>query len=215
MRQFGPKGAKKVRKERATAATIPLGMAALPSSSLTIGSASGPESSDWSAVLAEHGRWLRTVICARLGESQGVEEVLQEVALAAVAQRSAVADPARIGAWLYGLAVRQSLLYRRSQGRRRKLTARYTEIAQESSTTEQRDPLDWLMATERDALVRRAVDELAPKDRELLLLKYTEDWSCRELAHRLGLSESAVEARLHRARARLRAKLDRFVRSTG
>lgn len=179
-----------------------------------IGSASGPEPLDWSAVLAEHGRWLRTVIRARLGEPQGVEEVLQEVSLAAIAQRSPVADPARIGAWLYGLAVRQALLYRRSQGRRRKLTARYSEVAHPSSTTRQQDPLDWLMATERDGLVRRAVDELPPKDRELLLLKYTEDWSCRELAERLGLSESAVEARLHRARARLRSKLDRFVRST-
>jgi RNA polymerase sigma-70 factor (ECF subfamily) len=117
-----------------------------------------------------------------------------------------------MGAWLYGLAVRQALLYRRSQGRRRKLTARYAEVTQASSTASQPDPLDWLMATERDGLVRRAVDDLSPKDRELLLLKYTEDWSCRELAARLGLSESAVEARLHRARARLRAKLDRSMR---
>ncbi|WP_169979515.1 RNA polymerase sigma factor [Tautonia rosea] len=189
-------------------------MAAPPPSSLTIGSASGPEPLDWSAVLAEHGRWLRTVIRARLGEPQGVEEVLQEVSLAAIAQRSPVSDSSRIGAWLYGLAVRQALLYRRSQGRRRKLNARYAEVTQADSPAGHPDPLDWLMATERDGLIRRAVDELSPKDRELLLLKYTEDWSCRQLADRLGLSESAVEARLHRARARLRTKLDRCLQQT-
>ncbi|MEW4566698.1 sigma-70 family RNA polymerase sigma factor [Tautonia sp. JC769] len=187
-------------------------MAAPSSSSLTIGSAPGPEALDWSAVLAEHGRWLRTVIRARLGEPQGVEEVLQEVSLAAVAQRSPVSDPARIGAWLYGLAVRQALLYRRAQGRRRRLNARYAEARRARPDDGPPDPLDWLLASERDGLIRRAVDDLSPRDRELLLLKYTEDWSCRQLADRLGLSESAVEARLHRARARLRAKLDRSIR---
>jgi len=40
-----------------------------------------------------------------------------------------------------------------------------------------------------------------------LLLKYTENWSYRQLADHLGLSASAVEARLHRARQKLRRQL--------
>jgi RNA polymerase sigma-70 factor (ECF subfamily) len=48
---------------------------------------------------------------------------------------------------------------------------------------------------------------LNSKDAELLLLKYTEDWSYHELAAHLGISHSAVETRLHRARQRLRAEL--------
>ena len=44
-----------------------------------------------------------------------------------------------------------------------------------------------------------------PKDRELLLLKYTENWTCRELAERLGIRVTAVESRLDRARQRLRS----------
>src|SRR6266851_1768136 len=43
---------------------------------------------DWAAKLAEHDRWLRTIVLARLGERQAVDEVMQEVALAAVAQRA-------------------------------------------------------------------------------------------------------------------------------
>lgn len=57
--------------------------------------------------------------------------------------------------------------------------------------------------------MRRALAELKPQDAEILLLKYTEDWSYRELSDRLGLTVPAVEARLHRARARLRAALAR------
>jgi RNA polymerase sigma-70 factor (ECF subfamily) len=42
------------------------------------------------------------------------------------------------------------------------------------------------------------------------VLKYTEHWSYRQLAEHLGATESAVEARLHRARARLREELGRL-----
>ncbi|RUL89374.1 RNA polymerase sigma factor [Tautonia sociabilis] len=187
-------------------------MAATPPTPLPIESPAGPTAIDWAAALAEHGRWLRTVIRARLGEPEGVDEVLQEVSLAAVAQRAPLADPSRVGGWLYRLAVRHSLLYRRAQGRRRKLVGRYAREAADRDGHDTPDPLSWLLSEERDWLVRRAVDELPARDRELLLLKYTEDWSCRDLADRLGLSESAVEARLHRARVRLRSRLDRLMR---
>src|SRR4051794_2624022 len=82
---------------------------------------------DWAAALAAHDRWLRIAVLARLGERQAVDEVMQEVALAAVTQRSPLADPSKIGAWLHRLAVRQSLLYRRRVGRRRKWADRQAE----------------------------------------------------------------------------------------
>jgi RNA polymerase sigma factor (sigma-70 family) len=163
---------------------------------------------DWSLILAEHDRWLRTVIGARLGEPQAVDEVMQEVSLAAVRQQAPLSDPEKVAPWLYRLAVRQTLLYRRKQGRRRKLIGRYADRFQPSeSDTRQADPLSWLLAEERGAKVRSAIGRLAPRDAEILMLKYNEDWSYHALAEHLGISHSAVEARLHRARQRLRAEL--------
>jgi RNA polymerase sigma-70 factor (ECF subfamily) len=63
------------------------------------------------------------------------------------------------------------------------------------------------LADERKAMVRQALKRLLQRDADILLLKYTEDWSYRQLAERLGLSTSAVEARLHRARQKLRRAL--------
>jgi RNA polymerase sigma factor (sigma-70 family) len=163
---------------------------------------------DWQQALAEHERWLRTVIFTRLGEPQAVEEVLQEVSLAAVRQKAPIADATKVSAWLYRLAVMQTLLYRRKQGRRRKLIDKYAQRNRPSeSDNRQADPLTWLLTEERRDKVRAALKRLVPRDAEILLLKYTEDWSYRELADRLGVSESAVEARLHRARQRLRTEL--------
>ncbi len=166
---------------------------------------------DWPAVFARHGRWLRTVVAARLGEPQAVEEVVQEVALAAVAQQAPLSDPAKVAPWLYRLAVRQALLYRRRQGRRRKLIDRYLRSrAWREGPAASVDPLEWLIGRERREQVRRAVAELPARDREILMLKYGDGLSYRELCERLGISHSAVEARLHRARGRLRQLLSTF-----
>lgn len=164
---------------------------------------------DWQAALAEHDRWLRTIVLARVRELQAVDEVMQEVALAAVRQAAPLADRAKVAPWLYRLAVRQALLYRRKCGRRRRLADRYAEQVEHGDRGPPTllDPLNWLVAEERRSLVRRALKQLAPRDAEILLLKYSENWSYHQIAARLGVSHSAVEARLHRARARMRQEL--------
>jgi RNA polymerase sigma-70 factor (ECF subfamily) len=138
-----------------------------------------------------------------------VDEVLQEVALAAVKQSAPLADAAKVAPWLYRLAVHQSLLYRRKCGRRRKLTDRYADRVQhsESGAPREVDPLGWLLAEERRSQVRQALANLPPRDAEILLLKYTENWNYHQIAEHLGASHAAVEARLHRARARMRHEL--------
>lgn len=158
---------------------------------------------DWNAVFAEHGGWLGRVVAVRVGERQAVEEVLQEVALAATKSGAAV-EPGRLSAWLYRVAIRTTLLYRRRCGRQRKLIDR---VARRSAESDEAGPLDWLVAAERRELVRAALARLGAKDREILWLRYGENWPCRQVAERMGASVAAVEARLHRARQRLRAEL--------
>ena len=178
-------------------------MDAGPEASTPDGPPGGPI--DWASTLARHDRWLRTVITARLGERQAVDEVLQEVSLAALAARVAI-DPTRVAGWLYRLAVRKALLYRRSRGRQHKLAGNYAKKVRDAEPCSP-DPLNWLLLDERLTLVREALGKIPPRDAEILLLKYTESWSCRDLAGHLGQTEAAVESRLHRARARLRDEL--------
>ena len=146
---------------------------------------------DWAAALAENDRWLRTAVLARLGERQAVDEVMQEVALAAVAQQAPLSDPQRVGAWLYRIAVRQVLLYRRRRGRQQKLLGRYAGTqGEDHERTPLPDPLAVLLQDERRTLVREALGRLPARDAEILLLKYTEDWSYRELAAHLGAARA-------------------------
>jgi RNA polymerase sigma-70 factor, ECF subfamily len=162
---------------------------------------------DWGATLSEHQPWLRRVVAARVGEAQAVDEVMQNVALAAVAQRSPLLNPARAGVWLYRLAVRHVLIYRRKTGRQRSLVDRYAARKAVSEVDASPSPLAWLVNDERQQLVQAGLRRLATRDAELLILKYAEGYGARELAERLGATVGTIEARLHRARNRLRLEL--------
>ncbi|MBI3860625.1 MAG: RNA polymerase sigma factor [Planctomycetia bacterium] len=165
---------------------------------------------DWSALLVRHERWLRTAVFARLRERDGVDEVMQAVAVAALQQQAPLLDLSKAAPWLYRLAVWQSLQYRRRAGRQRKLTGNYALHQPADHAPCGPDPLAWLLADERQRLTREALERLPRQEAEILLLKYTEDWSYRDLAAHLGIRESAVESRLHRARRRLRCELNKL-----
>ncbi len=167
-------------------------------------------------MLATHRGWLRSVIAARLGEAGAADDVLQEVSLAAIEQKSPLRNKTAVTAWLYQLAVRQVMQFRRKAGRHRK---RLVEAAAVEETKQQYvgDPLSWLLSTERRELIREGLGRLSGEDRELLVLKYIEGWSYRQIAERTQKTERAVESKLHRARGRLREQLTRLnvVEETG
>jgi RNA polymerase sigma factor (sigma-70 family) len=173
---------------------------------------------DWADALQRHAGWLRRVVLTRVGEPQAVDEVMQEVSLAAVlgggggaAVAGLNAAPENAAAWLYRVAIRQALLHRRRSGRRRRLLDAFASRSPRGPDGgADANPLRWLVANERDGLVRSAVARLPRRDADVLGLKYAEQWSYRQIADHLGLSESAVEARLHRARRRLRDELARL-----
>lgn len=166
---------------------------------------------DWPLELQRHGRWLRSVLIVRSRESSVVEELFQEVALTALRDGHAVRDQQKAAPWLYRVAVRQALMHRRRMDReRRRLSAMTREPSSHDHEEPLSDPLKWLLADERDRSIRSAINGLPGKDAEILLLKYTENWSYRQIAEHLGVSEHAVDSRLHRARHRLRSRLSQL-----
>jgi RNA polymerase sigma factor (sigma-70 family) len=96
-------------------------------------------------------------------------------------------------AWLFAIARNAAL----DELRRRRRHPQDT-LAQELL------PAEAIEHAERRATVRAAMLELELRERELVLLKFHGQLSNRELARVLGISESNVGTRLHRALTRLR-----------
>lgn len=156
-------------------------------------------------VFLTHESWLRTVVRSRLHESEAVEDVMQNIALAIVRQRHGLAEINRITSWLYQIAIRQVLMHRRSTGRRRKLqNSIATERAGQISAS---NSLDNMLACESQQIVQKALEDLNDLDRQVLMLKYSEGWSYREMAKHLGVQEDTIEYRLLKARKNLRRLL--------
>jgi RNA polymerase sigma-70 factor (ECF subfamily) len=66
------------------------------------------------------------------------------------------------------------------------------------------------LASETQENIQKALGKLPEIERQILMLKYAEGWSYKELAGHLGVQEDTIEYRLLRARKNLRRLLVRF-----
>ena len=104
-------------------------------------------------------------------------------------------------AWLFGVAHRVVGRQYRSRQRRNRLSARLEQTTPQGPGTSSGGEFDDLLA---------ALDHLSRPDQEVLRLSAWDGLNRTEIATVLGIKENAVDQRLHRARARLRSRLDRL-----
>lgn len=154
-----------------------------------------------------HKGWLASILYARLRDPHAVEDVLQETALAASRQPQLAMDHEGICKWLYRVAIRQALLYRRNGFRHIHKLRSSAQAADDAGGVHNNDPFQILVSSERREQVQAALERLASRDYQVLMLKYRDGWSCRDMAHRLGSTESSMKSRLLRARNKLRNEL--------
>lgn len=154
--------------------------------------------------MARYGAPVKRICAAILGPEQRreVEEAVAD-SFVALWQGLERYDPEQpLSPWLYGIARRTALNRRRALGR----AAPFWELEEELPETGG-DPADWAEEREEARLLRQAVEELPPPDREIFLLRYYLYQPVKEIARRLGMTPKAVEHKLRRGRERLRKKL--------
>ena len=157
------------------------------------------------ALCAEAPR-LRRLVHRLLGwpGTTEVDDVVQEVLLAAWRHRKTFRGDASLSTWLTRIAIRKAQNHVRAASVRRRLFG----WCLGSAADEPAAPVlgDDVQATQLDR-TQRAMHRLAQKDREVLVLRYLEQRDIEQIADALGCSRAAVDARLTRARQRLRAEL--------
>jgi RNA polymerase sigma factor (sigma-70 family) len=114
------------------------------------------------------------------------------------------ADPEEVRPWLFGIARWCLANAIRSSHRAGRLGQRLADSFQEGAVP---DPSTVHESRVDSRLVRQALDELAPEDRELVTLIAWEGLTPAQAAAALGLPAGTARVRLHRARTRLRAAL--------
>ena len=156
-----------------------------------------PEPSD----LAAFQTSLRLFAARRLGNWAAAEDVAQEAlrrGLEAI-QNGRIASREALPGFLFQTAVHICMHRGRSAGREGRALQRFAGSQEEGADS----PLGALISAERQANVRKALEELEPDERRLLELTYAEDLGSEEIGRRLGVTAGAVRVRRHRAIRRL------------
>ncbi|MEM9659201.1 MAG: RNA polymerase sigma factor [Planctomycetota bacterium] len=95
----------------------------------------------------------------------------------------------------------------RSRHLRRNSRIEHSQEATESAMDQSDSPLQTLLGTERAEEVAAAVAQLSDVMREVLILRFVEDFSIQEISSTCGLPAGTVKSRLHRAKHELKRKL--------
>ncbi len=160
------------------------------------------DSVDFETIVTSHRDRITRLAHRLLGWSGEAEDVVQDVFLAAFKGLRRFRGDADIGTWLTAITVNKC----RTHHRRRWLRLRWLrEVPKEAEAASSADQPG--MALETSAQVRRAVQALPARYREVVVLRYLEEMPAAEIAALLGISANSVEVRLHRARARLKERL--------
>lgn len=150
---------------------------------------------DWSALYEELYPGLVRYLHAKVWDADRARELAQEVFVRALGTRP---DDPR--AWLFTVAANLARDESRLVVRRKKhLALLKSQAAIEPPRV---DPVAVMEAQERADAVRRALDSLSQRDREVLLLKDA-GLSYAEIAERTNMAVGAIGTTLCRARKRL------------
>jgi RNA polymerase sigma-70 factor (ECF subfamily) len=144
-----------------------------------------------------------------VGSPDDAEDVTQDALLLAYRHRDAFRGGSRYRTWLYRIAATTALGYLRKQRRSRlQLESDRDCPILERAADPAKSPDALIADAEETAIVQRALDELAPSYRAILLARSTATEV--DVAKQLGITVANVKVRAHRARKQLRATLDRM-----
>jgi len=143
------------------------------------------------------------------GSAADAEEAAQDGFVKAWRALARFRDGEPFRPWLLAIVANEARTRRRAAGRRAEWTRR-AAAAEEAGAGESsvpRDPLSVAIAGERRGELLAALAALAPRDREVLALRYLLDMSEGEMAVTLGCRRGTVKSRLARALGRLREQV--------
>ena len=129
------------------------------------------------------------------------EDLTQDVFLMLFIKLPSFKGKSKFSTWLYSFTYNFCVNYvNRNKGR--KMSDKSVQVDQEEYRLTEEVPDEQLLELKAQRLAE-AMEEIPPEDKSLLLLKYQDGASIKELTELLEIGESAVKMRLKRAKAKL------------
>ena len=163
----------------------------------------------FAALMQSYHAFVCTIVIGIVSNPHDAEEVVQDTFVSAYRGLAQLEDSAKFKSWLAEIARNRARNWLRKQ---RGDTVSIDEVGEHLLQTED-SPDERLTRQEQSELIRRIMETLPQKDREIARAFYLEGASYNELTSTHGLSDKAISFRLSRARRQLSKRLQYLLTS--
>jgi RNA polymerase sigma-70 factor (ECF subfamily) len=162
-------------------------------------------------LVRRHEKAVFNLLYRMLGDYDDAAETAQEVFLSAYRAIGQFRGDANFSTWLYRIALNHAITRRKSTSTRQRRVVPIvgTDIIDET----QLGPAESLEKKELRERVQRALNDLAPEDAAVILMRDLQDIPYEDVARVLKVPVGTVKSRLHRARQALKARLAVYFRA--
>lgn len=149
-------------------------------------------------LLIHNWPWLKGLVYSVLGDTDEVDDVLQDICVRVIDKIDSLREPERFRPWLAVLARRQALRHRQRKARRPGTLNE--ELAELQADENARQLFDKVEQKEQCRLILQAVRSLPEKYRQVFMLAYAGNLTYGNIAEILDITITTMQIRLLRAR---------------
>ncbi len=169
-------------------------------------------------LVVTYERRVFALVFRMLGRRDEAEDLAQEVFVQVFKAIDQFRGDSKLSTWIYRIAVnlcknRTKYLSRRHANDQDDVDAMADRLpfsaAKGVSVGGISRPDELVEGMQLEVVVKRAIAQIEPEFREVLILRDVEDMSYEEIAEVTGLADGTVKSRIHRARAQLRALVEK------
>lgn len=147
-------------------------------------------------------------ICMRMtGNRNDAEDLLQDAFILAFRNLHQLQDPMQFGGWLKRIVVNECIRFG-------KKNVRWNDWEEEKNNQLADEATEWWKTVSFD-IIHNEIKGLPDGCRQVFNLYVVEDYSHKDIAEQLGISESTSKSQYHRARQLLKERINRQLQIHG
>jgi RNA polymerase sigma-70 factor (ECF subfamily) len=164
----------------------------------------------WETIVRLYHRKVFNIAYKFVGRHDEAEDLTQDVFLKLFKSLRTFDRRANFSTWLISVSRNLCIDHYRSVRRERESVNHEVDVGTLSRPTGDDSPQAVLERRDRVALLRAALDKLAPSLRAAILLRDIQELSYQEIATQLGVPEGTVKSRINRGRTELARQIARL-----
>lgn len=163
----------------------------------------------YAGLVSRYQNYVFTLASRMIKNREDAEEVAQDVFIKAYKYLADFRGASKFSTWLYTIVNTTAITFLR----KKKLDIHSLDNENVFEMAESKDSgmrADMVEQKSRQAMVTNAIAMLGPDDAQIITLFYKAEQTLDEIAEILGVETNAAKVRLHRARTRLKEKMETY-----